>query len=463
MLKDRVLKGLEKIVGPERLRTDPADLVSYSYDAYLKEGLPGAVVFPLSTEEISRVMKLADEEAFPVTPRGAGTNISGGSIPREDGIVLCLTQMDRIVEIDKRNRLAVAEPGVVNAQFQRAVEAEGLFYPPDPASMAVSTLGGNVAENAGGPRGVKYGVTKDYLLGLEAVLPGGKVMRTGGRTVKNVTGYNLTQLLCGSEGTIGVISQITVRLLPKPEAKKTLQAIYPKLEDAGETVAKIIGAGIIPVTLELMDQVIIQVVDDFLHVGLPRGADALLLIEVDGTAQQVERQAEEIAEFCRRYGASDIKVAQNEEEANRLWTARRSAFGALARLRPNCIIEDATVPVANLPAAIRKVVDIARKYRVTIGVLAHAGDGNLHPGILCDARDKEEMERVEKATREIFLAALELGGTLSGEHGIGLAKADFMPLAVDEPSLALMQAIKYAFDPKGILNPQSFLPRARGF
>ncbi len=221
MLRDRVLKGLEKIIGRERVKTEPADLVSYSYDAYLKECLPGAVVFPHNTGEVRRILTLADEEGFSVTPRGAGTNISGGSIPREDGIVLCLTQMDRILEIDKRNRLAVAEPGVVNASLQRAVEAEGLFYPPDPASMNVSTLGGNVAENAGGPRGVKYGVTRDYLLGLEVVLSGGKVMHTGGRTVKNVTGYNLTQLICGSEGTLGVISQVTVRLLPKPETKKT--------------------------------------------------------------------------------------------------------------------------------------------------------------------------------------------------------------------------------------------------
>jgi len=368
--------------------------------------------------------------------------------------------MNRILEINTSNRYAIVEPGVVISEFQKAVEKLNLFYPPDPGSATVATMGGSVVMNAGGMRGVKYGVTRDYLMGLEVVLPSGEVMKTGAATAKDVTGYDLTRLICGSEGTLALVTKIIVRLLPKPKTKRTLQAIYNRIDDAGNTVAKIIEAGLIPATLELMDKTIIKALEDFAHLGLPLDAEAILLMDVDGDPEVVEKQAALVAEFCRNQGARDIRVSQSEKENEPLWVARRSAFGAVARMRPTCVVEDATVPVSYLTAAVKRIMEIAERNRVQIAVLAHAGDGNLHPLVLCDKRDQDEMARVDKAMDEIVDYALSVGGTLSGEHGIGVTKAKYLRKQLSETSLKMMRAIKKTFDPQGILNPGSFLEHA---
>jgi glycolate oxidase len=457
MLSQAVKDELKAIVGEGRYFDNQEDLLLYSYDAFMVKGMPEAVLLPVSTEEVSRIMKVASRERIPITPRGAGTNLTGGSVPTRGGITLSFTKMNRILNIDKENRSAAIQPGVVNMDFQKELAKKGLYYPPDPGSMAVTTMGGNVAENAGGPRAVKYGVTKDYLLGLEVVLASGEVMRTGGKTLKNVTGYNLTQLFCGSEGTLGLITEITVKLIPLPETKRTLQAAYKNLSDAGKTVAKVFEIGILPVALEILDKTFINIIEDYTHLGLPREAEALLLIEVDGPEAAVIPQSERLTELCREMGAHEIKVAKTVAENDEIWRARRSAYGAEARLRPTAIAEDCTVPVGNLVAMFHEVAKIAEKYQLLIPVVAHAGDGNLHPQILTDNRDEEEMKRVMKAIDEISIKAVELGGTLTGEHGIGIAKREILHVELGEAAMAATRNIKMAFDPLNILNPDKVI------
>jgi glycolate oxidase len=457
MLSQAVKDELKAIVGEGRYFDNQEDLLLYSYDAFMVKGMPEAVLLPVSTEEVSRIMKVAFREKIPVTPRGAGTNLTGGSVPTRGGITLSFTKMNRILNIDKENRSAAIQPGVVNMDFQKELAKKGLYYPPDPGSMAVTTMGGNVAENAGGPRAVKYGVTKDYLLGLEVVLASGEVMRTGGKTLKNVTGYNLTQLFCGSEGTLGLITEITVKLIPLPETKRTLQAAYKNLSDAGKTVSRVFEIGILPVALEILDKTFINIIEDYTHLGLPREAEALLLIEVDGPEAAVIPQSERLTELCREMGAHEIKVAKTVAENDEIWRARRSAYGAEARLRPTAIAEDCTVPVGNLVAMFHEVAKIAEKYQLLIPVVAHAGDGNLHPQILTDNRDEEEMKRVMKAIDEISIKAVELGGTLTGEHGIGIAKREILHVELGEAAMAATRNIKMAFDPLNILNPDKVI------
>jgi glycolate oxidase len=453
MLNQTIKNELKAIVGEGRYFDNPEDLLMYSYDAFMVKGVPEAVLLPVRTEEVCQIMKVASREKIPVTPRGAGTNLTGGSVPTRGGIVLSFTKMNQVLKIDKENRIAVFQPGVINMEFQKELAKHGLYYPPDPGSMAVTTMGGNVAENAGGPRAVKYGVTKDYLLGLEVVLASGQVMRTGGQTIKNVTGYNLTQLFCGSEGTLGIITEITVKLIPLPEAKRTLQAAYKSLSDAGKTVSRVFEIGILPVALEILDKVFINIIEDYTHLGLPREAEALLLIEVDGPEAAVIPQAERLTKLCQEMGAHEVKVAKTVQENDEIWRARRSAYGAEARLRPTAIAEDCTVPVGNLVAMFHEVGKIAEKYKLLIPVVAHAGDGNLHPQILTDSRDEEEMKRVVKAIDEISIKAVELGGTLTGEHGIGIAKREILPLELGEAAMEITKNIKMAFDPLNILNP----------
>jgi len=445
------------IVGEDRYFDQKEDLISYSYDAFMVEGQPEAVLLPIATEEVSRIMAVASRGKIPVTARGSGTNLTGGSVPTRGGIVLAFTKMNKILKIDKENRLAIVQPGVINMELQNELAKYGLFFPPDPASMSVSTIGGNVAENAGGPRAVKYGVTKDYLLGLEVVLASGQVLRTGSKTIKNVTGYNLTQLICGSEGTLGLITEIIVKLLPIPETRRTLQAAYKDLDRAGKTVTEIADMGILPVALELLDNVFINIIEDYTRLGLPREAEALLLIEIDGPEIAVEAQATQLDKLCQELGALEVKVAKSAEENDEIWGARRSAFGAEARLRPTAIAEDCTVPVGQLVQMFREVAKIAKKYNLLIPVVAHAGDGNLHPQILTDIRDKEEMKRVEKAIDEISLKALELGGTLTGEHGIGIAKREILHHELGEAGIEITKNIKKAFDPFNILNPDKIV------
>jgi glycolate oxidase len=457
MISETAADALRSIVGREWFLDSPEDLATYSYDGFLPEFRPDAVIIPGSAEEISRILKVANREKINIIPRGAGTNICGSSVARQGGVIMAFHRLNRILEIDAEDMCAVVQPGVVNADLQKAVAAYGLMYPPDPASMFVSTIGGNVALNAGGPRGVKYGVTRDYLLGMEVVLPTGDLIRTGGKTLKNVTGYDLTRLMCGSEGTLGIITEITVRLVPLPPAKSTLQATFKDVEDAAETVSAIIGSGIVPTTLELIDRVILDVISDYGGASFPKDAQALLLIEVDGESSLVEAQGKRIEDFCKERGAIEVQRAHNAEEAEALWQARRTAFGAVARLRPNIIVEDATVPVKRLTEMIQKIVEIAGNYRLRIGVLAHAGDGNLHPLIMTDLRDEEEMSRVDAALDELFEAAIGMGGTLSGEHGVGIAKDRFVKMEFSERAIEIMRGIKRVFDPNNILNPGSFL------
>jgi len=457
MTLDPIANEIRSIVGDEWFLDTPEDLAVYSYDGFLPEFKPDGVIVPGNRDEIAQIMRIANREKINIIPRGAGTNICGSSVAREGGIIMAFHRLNKILEIEPESMCAVVQPGVVNADLQKAVAGYGLMYPPDPASMFVSTIGGNVALNAGGPRGVKYGVTRDYLLGLEVVLPSGEVIRTGGKALKNVSGYDLTRLMCGSEGTLGILTEIILRLVPSAPAKATLQAIYTDLNDAATTVSAIIGSGIVPTTLELIDRTVLDVISNYGGARFSEEAEALLLIEVDGEESLVEAQGKRIEEFCKERGAVQVERASTPEEAEKLWQARRTAFGAVASLRPNCIVEDATVPVKMLPAMIRKIVEITNKYDLKIGVLAHAGDGNLHPLIMTDLRDREEMARVDKAMEELYEAAIGMGGTLSGEHGIGIAKDRFMRLEFNQASIDLMRGIKRVFDPNNILNPGSFL------
>ncbi len=460
MLTKEILSILSAVVGEERFKTTAEDLVTYSYDGYLQEFLPDAVLFPKTTEEVSRIMTIASVHGISVTPRGSGTSMTAGSLAKKGGIVLCFSMMNKILEVNAANRYAVLEPGVVVAELQKAADALNLFYPPDPGSVAVASIAGTVMTNAGGMRGIKYGVTRDYLLGLEVVLPSGEVMKTGTVTCKDVAGYDLTRLICGSEGTLALVTKVTVRLLPKPKAKRTLEAIYDRIDDAGTTVAKIFEAGIIPATLELMGNTVIRAVEDFAHMGLPVDAEAILLIDVDGDPDGVEKQSAQVAEFCRENGARDVHLSSSDKENERLWAARRSVGGAMGRLRPTCVVEDSTVPVSFLTAAIKKIKEVGERHNVQTAVLAHAGDGNFHPFFLCDKRDEEEMKRVEMAKDELVDFVLSVGGTVSGEHGIGIYKAKYLPKQLGSVTLNLMMSLKNAFDPKGILNPGSFLEHA---
>jgi glycolate oxidase len=447
-----VLNDLREALGPQRVLTRPEELTVYAYDGSWADGQPEVVVNPVTTEQVAAVLRIADRERIPVVPRGAGTGLAGGSVPLR-GIVLNLACMNRIREISLDDMVAVVEPGVINQTLQEALKPYKLMYPPDPASLYMSTIGGNVATNAGGPRCLKYGVTKDYVLGLEVVLPGGQVLRTGGRQIKNVTGYNLTQLFVGSEGTLGVITEIILRLLPAPAATATVMAAYARLEDAAHTVNAILAAGILPLTTELMDQACIRVVEQKLKMGLPIEAEALMLIAVDGEPEAVEPQIRRVAEVCRKMHADPIEIAMTPEEEERLWIARRSVSPALSLLKPSRLTEDIAVPRSKIPEMIRRIQAIARKYDVMIPTFGHIGDGNIHPDIMCDRRDPDEMRRVALAAEEVFQATLELGGTLSGEHGIGLLKKEFMPKELGELAISKMREIKRVFDPNGIMNP----------
>ncbi|MFB3896844.1 MAG: FAD-binding oxidoreductase [bacterium] len=454
MLSDSIKKELITIVGKEYFSDSPEDLYVYGYDSTpLLHHAPEAIIRPGNTAEVAAIVKLANQNKIPIIPRGSGTNLSGGSIAVQGGIVMVMNRMNRIIDIDKENLTATVEPGVITTELHNAVEKLGLFYPPDPGSMKVSSIGGNVAENAGGPRCFKYGVTKDYILGLELVLPTGEIIKTGGYTVKDVAGYNLTQLFIGSEGTLGIVTKIIVKLIPFPHARKTLLVYFKRLVDAAQAVSKIVEAKVIPVTLEMLDRLTIKCVEDYAKIGLPLDIDALLWIEVDGVPAAIEEDAKSVEKVARECNAVEVKVAQSKEEADQLAMARRSALAALARSRPTTILEDATVPRSNLAAMVTEVTKIAEKYQLQIATFGHAGDGNLHPTILTDERDTAEMERVHKAVNEIFEAALKLNGTISGEHGIGIAKAQFLPQQVGSSGIDTMRKIKDALDPNGILNP----------
>ncbi|QBG57326.1 glycolate oxidase subunit GlcD [Bacillus amyloliquefaciens] len=386
-------------------------------------------------------------------PRGSGTNLCGGTCPSEGGLVLLFKHMNRILEIDEENLTATVQPGVITQDMIHAVEGKGLFYPPDPSSMKISTIGGNINENSGGLRGLKYGVTRDYVLGLEAVLASGDIIRTGGKLTKDVAGYDLTRLFVGSEGTLGVVTEATLKLVPKPETKKTLLALYEHIEAAAESVSAIIAEKIIPATLEFLDQPTLQVIEDYAKIGLPTDAKAVLLIEQDGDSDTVRRDMEKIEAICKNGAAVSVQTAETEEEAFALTEARRSALSALARLKPTTILEDATVPRSQIASMVKAINEIAETYGLSICTFGHAGDGNLHPTCTTDIRNTEEMERVEKAFAAIFEKAIELGGTITGEHGVGIVKAPYLEMKLKTEGITAMKAIKQALDPQNLLNP----------
>ncbi len=448
-----VLRELEGIVGPEWVLAAPEDLLCYAYDGTFVEGRPDVAVLPGDAGQVAAVLALARREGIAVVPRGMGSGLAAASVPFGGGIVLTLTRMNRILEIDPVDMVAVAEAGVITGDLQAAVEAQGLFYPPDPSSLKHSTLGGNVACNAGGPRGLKYGVTRDYVLALQAALADGRLLRAGTRTAKNATGYSLVGLFVGSEGTLGVVTEVTLRLLPRPQAVRTVLAVFPRLDDASQAVTAVLRAGIRPATLELMDETAIRCVEDYLHLGLPLDVEAILLAECDGEAAQVEAESVAVAALCGEHGARSVRTAASAQDRDDLWRARRAVSGSLSRPRPNKLGEDIVVPRHAIPAMVARLKEIGREHQLPIVIFGHAGDGNLHPNMLFDRRDPEERARVQRASAAIFRAAVQLGGTLSGEHGVGVLKREFLPLAVDPVAIDAMRAVKRALDPKGILNP----------
>ena len=458
MLDPRIISELKKLLGPENVATDLQDLICYGYDATQMEFLPDAVIHPANPEEVSLVLKLANTEKIPIFPRGAGSGFTGGALPKGGGIVLVTTRMNRILRIDTENLIAEVEPGVVTEQFQIEVEKLGLFYPPDPASLKFSTLGGNVAENAGGPRCVKYGVTRDFVMGLEVVLPTGEIIRTGGETYKAVVGYDMSRLLCGSEGTLGVITKIIFKLLPLPEAKNTMLTIFDSIDGAAKAVSTIIGARIIPTTLEFMDYATIQCVDRRFNMGIPPEGRAVLIIEVDGDRELIEKQAARIQELIAPLGLVQCKVAKDAAESEALWKIRRLVSPSLRDVNPTKYNEDIVVPRSKVPDVIRKIEEIKNKYDIPIVNFGHAGDGNIHVNVMIDKDIPGMDEKAHEAIREIFQAALDLNGTMSGEHGVGLSKQPYIPMELSSVQIATMKAIKHALDPNNILNPGKIFP-----
>ena len=453
-MEQSFIMQLTEIVGSQHTLTDRESLACYQYDSTPElESIPVAVVLPGTEDEVARVVALCAGNGVSITPRGSGTNLSGGSLAQTGGVVLQTSRLNRILEIDQENLTATVEPGVITSTLHREVEALGLFYPPDPGSMNISTMGGNVAENSGGLRGLKYGVTADYVMGLKTVLPDGALLATGGKAVKNVAGYNLNDLLVSSEGTLGIFTAITVKLIPKPQTKKTMLVHFPELAQAATTVSQIIAARIIPATLEFMDRVTIGCVEDYARIGLPLDVAAVLLIEVDGHPAVVTEEAEAIRQICERNRCSFFQTADTSDEALKLATARRVALSALARVKPTTILEDATVPRSCIAEMVGFVQQTAQKYDLLIGTFGHAGDGNLHPTCLTDERNQDEIGRAHRAFAEIFDKAIALGGTITGEHGVGLAKKRYLPKLAGETGLRVMRNIKQAFDPQQIMNP----------
>ena len=450
----RVKKSLEEIVGEENFTDSLIDLIAYAKDASEHGHRPDAAVWPTRTEQVSAIMKLASREKFPVVPRGAGTSLAGGAVPELGGLTVDLGRMDKIIDINIEDRLAIVQPGVIYAELDRALSPHGFFFPPDPASGSVCTLGGNVATNAGGIKGAKYGTTKDYVLALEVVLPDGRVLHTGSKCMKSVSGYDLTKLFVGSEGTLGVVTEITFKVNPKPPVTSTAMATFETLEDGGQAISEIMYSGIIPSALELVDQQSLVAINKNTDLELPE-VEIMLVAETDGyTKEETEFQMKKIMEIFQKNNAKTVKHAdESKGGAAALWTARKSAYGVMARFNNNLIVEDLAVPMSKIPEMLRFISDLAKKYDLQIPTVGHAGDGNLHPVICFDGTDPDQVRRVEEASEELFKKVVELDGTLTGEHGIGLAKIPFMHLEHDETSMETMRSLKRLFDPNNILNP----------
>jgi glycolate oxidase len=458
MIPSAALTSLANIVGPEYLRLDRESLKKVASDGTKLQFFPDAVIYPGDSDDISEILKLANRDGFYVIPRGAGTGMTGGALPVKGGLVMAMERLNRILLLDRPNLLAKVEPGVITGDLQREAEKLGLFYPPDPASADTSTIGGNVAECAGGLRAVKYGVTRDYVLGLTAVLPTGEIIRTGVETPKGVAGYDLTRLLVGSEGTLSVITSVTLRLLPKPVKKRTMLAFFSELSSAAETVSGILGQGIIPTTLEFMDRLSIDCVRDEIELPLSSGIEALLLIEVDGDGYTTSRDADKIQAICRTSGAIFFQQARDQKESERLWKARKELSPSMMKLRPDKISEDVVVPRSRLAEFISFLRALGESSGLPIPAFGHAGDGNIHVNFMLDKSDKEEVKKVHLAVKSLFEKVTSMGGTITGEHGIGITKAPFLGIEISTPALELMARIKKAFDPQGILNPGKIFP-----
>lgn len=456
MQRKQLVQEVVSIVGKGNVLEDKASLAVYEYDASLFQGRPDVVAFPTHTQQVAQLVKLANRKKVPFLARGAGTNLSGGTAPTRGGIIIDLCRMRRILEIDTKNQTALVEPGVYNLALQNALAPLGYYYAPDPASQKVSTLGGNVGENSGGPHCLKYGVTSNHVLGAEVVLPNGEVVWLGGAAES--PGPDLMGLFVGSEGTLGIATKILVRIMRQPEHVVTILGIFQSLEEAGQTVSDIIGQGIIPATLEIMDNLVIRAVEASVKAGYPEDAEAVLIIELDGLADGMDEQAQRIEEICRANNVVSVRRARDNAERAELWAGRRGAFGAVARLRPSYLVCDGTVPRTKLPDALRAVKEVSNKYGLPIGNVFHAGDGNLHPLILFDGRNPQELEKVHKAGTEILEAVARLGGTISGEHGIGTEKLREMRLIFREEDLEMMRRIKRAMDPADLCNPGKLVP-----
>ncbi|KOS64096.1 FAD-binding protein [Lysinibacillus sp. FJAT-14222] len=454
MINNIAIQKITQIVGEKYVKNSTAQLLAYSYDATANfQRLPELVISPGSVEEIAEVLKVCNEYKIPIIPRGSGTNLAAGTVPYDGGVVILFTRMDQIINFDKENLTITVQPGIITENLCTFVETHGLFYPPDPSSMRISTIGGNVSENSGGLRGLKYGVTKDYVKGLQVVLPNGDILETGGKLAKDVAGYDLTSLFVGAEGTLGVVTAITLKLIPLPQYKMTSIAYFESLEDAARTVSSIIANKIIPVTLEFLDKKTIIAVEQYMKIGLSTDVEAMLLLEQDGEMHQVEQDVNEMVQIAKVNGALFTQIAKDTLEAEQIKIARRVALSALAKLKPTVILEDATVPRSELAKMVMRINDISEKYNVNIATFGHAGDGNLHPTCLTDLRDEDEMHRVEAAFEEIFEAALSIGGTITGEHGVGEMKAPYLEWKIGPVGITVMKNIKQAFDPTNIMNP----------
>jgi glycolate oxidase len=452
MIDSKHLKRLQKIVGLDNIYYDKAHLLAYSYDATRERFLPDAVIFPRDEEDVSKILKYCNEHKIIVVPRGAGSGFTGGALPSNGGIVLALEKhMNKILEIDEKNLVAVVQPAVVNMQLQREVEKINLFYPPDPASQDYSTIGGNVNENAGGMRAAKYGITRDYVLALRAVLPNGEIIRAGKKTIKDVAGYNTAGILIASEGTLAVITEITLKLIPKPKMKKTVMGVFDSVNSAMNAVYKTFASGIVPVAMEFLDNLTIRAVEQKFNKGLPKDAGAILISDIDGDLEDdLTQQLERLKEIFIQNGCKEFREAKTTQEAEDIWFARRNASPSLSIYGNKKLNEDITVPRSELPNLLNEIDKIAQKYSVTVPCFGHTGDGNVHTNVMVDS---SELEKGHKAIEEIFEVAVKLGGTLSGEHGIGLSKAPFMHLAFNSAEMELFRSIKRAFDPNNILNP----------
>jgi len=457
MIDSSIKREFVKLVGNDNYLDSVEDRICYAFDASRRKRMPDAVMFPQGVSDVSAIMKIASINKIPVVPRGGGSGMSGGSVPIEGGIVLVMGRFTRIIDIDTDNLLAIVEPGVTTSKLHLAVEKRGLFYPPDPASMSFSTIGGNISENSGGMRAVKYGVTKDYVMGLEVVLPTGVVIHTGSKCVKDVVGYNLTQLFVGSEGTLGIVTKAILKLLPLPEGKLTLTAAFSSMEMAAKTISEVIKDRIIPTTLEFLDKHTIRAVEDYLRLGLPSGAEAFLLIEVDGDVSELPGKIERIRKICECNRVAQVNVAKDKREQEELWKARRAISASLLRIRPEKLNEDIVVPRSRIPNILTKIENIGDRHGLVIPCFGHAGDGNIHVNVMF-GKGPGESDRAHQAVDEIFEATVELEGRISGEHGIGITKQDYLGMNIEQPVLDLMRNIKEVFDPGNILNPGKIFP-----